>query len=110
MSNYQIPFDKSGNQQDYPSSWYVGEYPNHKAVGPNFVDNFEFTDTLTYRTYGKGRSSIGFEMVRSDGTTVNMFVSDFHIVISHMVNGKVTGRFTFIKKGMNYGCKLLEAA
>jgi len=60
--------------------------------------------------YGRGRSAVGFEMVRSNGKTVNMFVSDFHIVIPHMVNGKVTGRFTFIKKGQNYGCKLLEAA
>ena len=110
MSNYQIPFDKNGNQQDYPKSWYEGVYPNNKRIGPNFVENFEFNDTLTYRMYGKGRSAIGFEMVRGNGTTVNMFVSDFHVAIPHMVSGRIKGRFTFIKKGQNYGCKLLEAA
>jgi hypothetical protein len=110
VSNYQIPFDKDGNQQDYPNGWYVGVYPNHKPGGPHWFENFEFTDTLTYSTYGRGRSAVGFEFIRSDSTTVNMFVSDFHLVIPHMVNGKITGRFTFIKKGMNYGCKLLEAA
>lgn len=36
---YQIPFDKAGNQQHYPERWYVGKYPNHKPAGPEWRDN-----------------------------------------------------------------------
>lgn len=120
---YDIPFDKDGNQQDYPMCWYVPtgemkkypnsamsdrEYPVTRPEGPNWVTNFEFEDTLELVSYGRGRSSVTFTLKRSDGTTVSMFVSDFFDAAFKMKEGKITGRFTFIKKGQNYGCKLVE--
>lgn len=121
---YDIPFDRNGNQQDYPEKWAVDtgetkkypnsmdperEYPVYRYEGPNWKTNFEFEDTLELVSYGRGRSSITFNFRRTDGTTVSMFVSDFFEVVFKMKEGKVAGRFTFVKKGQNYGCKMVEA-
>lgn len=101
---YPIPFDDKGNQQDYPTpSWCNGA-----NVEPTWVDNFEFVDTLTYDNYSTGRSSVGFRMKRTNGTIVNVFLSDFSKMIPLLSRGQITGRFTFTKKGANYGCKFLE--
>ena len=93
--NYKIPFDRNGNQMDY-EGYGVGE----------MKDNFEFFDTLTFQSYGRGRSSVTFTMKRaSTNTTVSMFVSDFADIVGKMNHGHITGTFTFTKKGQNYGCK-----
>lgn len=119
--NYPIPFDKDGNQQDYPQSWYVatGErakyrgseetYAVTRSEGPNWKDNYEFEDVLTPVSVGRGRSSVTFTMKRRDGTTVSVFVSDYFEMSQHMQQGVVAGRFTFCKKGQNYGCKLIKS-
>lgn len=96
--DYQIPF-QDGNQIDYEIYW-----------GKPFemVDNFVFEDTLTYTNYGKGRSAITFYFTReSNGKEVTMFASNLSEVIPRFVNGKLTGQFTFCKKGQNYGCRML---
>jgi hypothetical protein len=101
--NYQIPFDSEGNQLDYhdPSGWKAS----------TLVDNFEFDDTLSLCSYGRGRSSVTFTMERNNGQTVSVFVSDFFDMANnkHFAAGQITGRFTFTKRGQNYGCKLLQA-
>lgn len=94
--DYDIPFDKDGNQLDYPG-WN----------DPTWVANHEFTDTLTYVSYGRGRSSVTFEFAREDGRTVSMFVTDLDSVLPIMANGKLTGRFTFTKRGQNYGVRMI---
>lgn len=100
---YQIPFDPNGNQQDYPSD--TGWNPR---IPPTWVDNFEFVDTLTYVHYTQGRSAVGFTFKRTDETTVNVFISDFSEMLPFMKLGTITGRFTFVKKGKNYGCTIIE--
>lgn len=100
---YQIPFDDKGNQQEYPTK----TWSKNDLVDPTWVDNFVFVDTLTYDNYNTGRSSIGFRMKRTDGTIVNVFVSDFSKMIPLLLRGQITGRFTFVKKGMNYGCMFI---
>ena len=102
--DYQIPFDKDGNQMAYAEEW---------RDGFKFLDNAEFDDTLTLVTYGRGRSSATFTMrCKSTGKTVSVFVSDFTAMAQHadFKAGQITGRFTFTKKGQNYGCKLAEVA
>jgi hypothetical protein len=94
---YDIPFDKNGNQLDY------------ELCNTTMIPNFVFEDELTLKTYGRGRSSVTFTLTRTDGKTVSMFVSDFTEMVNHMVKGKIKGKFTFVKKGQNYGCKLIEA-
>lgn len=97
-SSYQIPFNSKGDQLDY--GFHACEWR----------DNEPFEDTLTYQCYSRGRSSAVLKFERSDGTSVSFFMSTFDDLVPHMVNGKVEGRFEFVKKGQNYGCKLLEAA
>lgn len=96
--NYEIPFDEAGNQLDYPAYRTVHWQANHS-----------FEDTLTYQHYGRGRSAVTFVFTRADGRKVTMFVSDLDDIVRHMVNGKITGQFTFIKRGQNYGCQLVKA-
>lgn len=100
--DYPIPFDKHGNQLDY--AW-----DGDKTI--SWPDNHEFDDTLTLVTYGRGRSSITFTMRRANGKTVSVFVSNFCEMAndSAFKAGSITGRFTFVKKGTNYGCKLVAA-
>lgn len=105
---YQIPFDKDGNQQGYPECWYEGEYPNYTRVEPEWRDNVPFDDTLTYRGYGRGRSSATLHFKRSDGTEVQFFMTDFDDIARRMVRGKLKGRFQFVKRGQNYGCTLAQ--
>jgi len=96
--NYRIPFDVNGNQLDYPG-WNTHEWR----------DNHEFVDTITFAgVYGRGRSSVTFELTRAGGSKVMAFVSDFTDMVPLMVGGSLYGRFTFVKKGQNYGVKLLE--
>lgn len=100
IGNYLIPF-RDGNQESYPA-W----------SGSEMLPNFSFEDTLVYQGYGRGRSAVYVNFVReSNGKSVTMFISDFIdiSVAGRMCDGgKVTGVFTFVKKGANYGCALLE--
>jgi len=98
LGDYQIPFDSKGNQQTYPEAWR----------GVEWKDNIPFQDELTYIGYGRGRSSATLHFKRSTGEEVVFFMSAFDELVPHMVNGKLSGRFAFVKKGANYGCVLLE--
>lgn len=99
IGNYQIPFDEDGNQQDYEI--------NYSWIKSKMVDNFIFEDTLEYESYGRGRSSISFTFKRQNGKTVSVFASNLIEFIPYFIDGKITGLFTFVKKGQNYGCKYL---
>jgi hypothetical protein len=81
----------------------LGEVP-----GVIQLDNYEFEDTLTYDGYSRGRSAAYFSFLRSDGRKVTVFLTDFESIVNHMVKGKITGKFTFCKRGMNFGCKLIK--
>lgn len=95
---YQIPFDKEGNQQSYPS------------MGSIMKDNFTFDETMTYRGYGRGRSSATILFEDSKGKRYSMFLSDFdELMRTKGLDGKsVKSTWTFCKKGMNYGLALAK--
>ncbi|HDR9003031.1 TPA: hypothetical protein QDA99_006606 [Burkholderia vietnamiensis] len=97
---YQIPFDAKGNQKGYPDTW----------GGLEWRDNVPFEDALTYSGYGRGRSSATLHFKRSDGTSVQFFMTDFDDIARHMVNGVLAGRFQFVKRGQNYGCQRIGDA
>lgn len=107
--DYQIPFDREGNQQHYPEVWYVGVYPNHKADGPHWRENEPFDDKLTYVGYRRGRSAAYFAFRRTNGNTVTMFLKDFEAVVPLMQCGQIDARFRFVKRGQNYGVQLMRA-
>ncbi|VWC90391.1 hypothetical protein BLA17378_04526 [Burkholderia aenigmatica] len=96
--SYQIPFDTNGNQLGYPVTWR----------GIEWRDNEPFEDTLIYKGYGRGRSSAVLIFKRaSTGTEVQFFMSDFDDIVNCLLRGAVSGRFDFVKKGQNYGCKMI---
>lgn len=95
--NYEIPFDKAGNQL---------HYPDHNVH--EWRANEEFEDTLTYAGYGRGRSAAFFCFKRANGKIVNVFMRDFEDMVPNMTMGQITGRFRFVKRGQNYGCVLVQ--
>lgn len=98
-ANYKIPFDEQGNQMDYPAIW---------STNIDWRDNHEFSDGLVFESSGRGRSSVTFILRRiSDGKKVTMFLKDFTAMIPQMVNGVASGKFTFVKRGQNYGCQMV---
>jgi len=102
ISDYDIYFDNNGNQVSEVSSW------RYKDGQYQIMKNHMINDTLTYESYHKSGVTAGFILTRSDGRTVNVFISDFDKMIPKLVDGKITGLFTFTKKGTRYGCKFLE--
>jgi hypothetical protein len=97
LGNYEIPFDDEGNQLTY-EWWYT------KAKTPNFI----FEDTLEYKSYSKGRSAVEFKFEReSSGKSVSFSISQAEALFPLMVKGKVSGRFSFVKRGQNYSCMYL---
>ena len=99
---YQIPFDDSGMQQ----------YPAHYVDGFRWEDNREFEETLTLTGYSRGRSAAGFEFRDSQGKCYYMFLTDMVELVTGNVldHGKITGTWTFCKRGANYGVRLVRAA
>lgn len=96
IGQYKIPFDKNGNLVCYAGYSWVEK----------LVDNYIFEDELEYVCYGRGRSSVTFEFISlKDGRKYEMFISDFDSIVNEMKNGKIKGKFTFVKKGQNFGFK-----
>lgn len=97
---YQIPFDEDGEMMSYPDSY--------KKI--TWKDNFEFEATLEYAGYERGRSStiLIFRDIKTD-KEYSMFMSDFDHVVPYLKDGFLYNkRFTFTKKGQNYGLKMID--
>lgn len=105
--NYQIPFNKDGDQLHYADPRARGAQP----YTATWTDNHEFDATLKCEDYGRGRSAAYFELERvGEGKTVTMFLKDFMEALPHMHGGVVKGTFTFCKRGQNYGCRLVKSS
>ena len=118
-----VPFDRCGNMLGY--SYYgistdeekickeTGRFEIFNRNGTLvevFVPNFEFEDTLIFKNFSRGRSSVKahFES-RFTGKKYEMFICDLEDVIkSNYFITKLSGRFTFVKRGQNYGIMLLK--
>lgn len=97
----KIPFGKNGNQLHHPSDGYW-------SGGKAEKDNFIFTDSLTYKHYARGRSAAYMIFSRkSTKSDVVVFLKEFQSMVVHMVNGSISGEFTFLKRGQNFGCRYL---
>jgi hypothetical protein len=73
---------------------------------------WEFVDTFKITGYGRGRSAAYFDLEsQTTGLKCVMMMSDISELILNatLVKGEVTGRWTFVKKGANYGIKYLGA-
>lgn len=104
IGKYLIPFDADGNQMTYCTGYDVAHY------GATWQPNLEFVATLRYVTFERGRSAahLYFEDVETDKQYV-MFLIELDDILKHnaMHGNCVTGRWTFTKRGQNYGVKWL---
>ena len=98
MTDFKVPFDEDGNQVAYFEEW----------LGHVERDNFEFDNVLEYEGFVRGRSAARIVFRKTDGKTVQVFLKDFEAMVPYMDCGRVSGRFTFCKRGENFGCRLIK--
>ncbi|WPE19928.1 hypothetical protein [Shinella zoogloeoides] len=103
--NYPIPFTAAGDQLHCPEFQWV----DGKRVQPEMKDNFVFEDTLKFDDMARGRSAAYFYFTRSSGTKVVVFMKDLCEMMPHLVGGVIKGKFTFTKRGQNYGTIFIGA-
>ena len=80
-----------------------------ERYGYHYVDNFEWEDTIEYECFGRGTSAAHLYFRSTiTGKSYQMFLKDFEDIVKLLVDGKVTGTFTFCKRGQNYGIKIVK--
>lgn len=104
-ASWKVPFFKGQMVS------YIEGYFTMKEYSKDFElkDNYEFFATLTLKHVGRGRSSVGFSMEDYDGKSYNMFLKDFEEMVKNntLDHGQISGKWTFVKRGQNYGIKCL---
>lgn len=93
---YKIPFDSNGNLLHY--QYGVCQ----------LVDNYQFGTTLVLRDMAVGRSAKYLIWEDTAGRQYPMFVSCLLNAIKAgavIKEGRMTGSFTFRKRGQNYGIR-----
>lgn len=96
----RVPFDTKGNQEHYPNKW--GSHGEYR-------DNYEFFTTLTFSHFSRGKSAAYANFICTSGMKCTMFLRDLEEIMPFLENGSVTGSFTFVKRGQNFGVKLIKA-
>jgi hypothetical protein len=95
---HQIPFDEAGNQLHYPMSQTT-----------TWKDNYQFPDELQYISYARGRSAAYFQFESTiTKRRFTMFLTDFDAIVKHLVDGKLSGTWTFCKRGENFGVQFVS--
>lgn len=97
--SYKIPFNEYGMIRY--------EHDGH-LFAERWEENYQFEDIITYEGYARGRSAAYFFFKGTNDERYYVFLTDFDLMIPFMVKGTVKGKFTFTKRGKNYGIKLLE--
>ncbi len=110
--NYRIPYNpETGNIYDY------AVYKEDQQVPPAYqsiyawMDNHEFEDSMIFLDYYRGRSACGIILKsQTTGSKYSMFMKDFIYVVENcnINKGAVSGKWTFCKRGSNYGIKLVK--
>lgn len=103
MYEGKIPFDQQGNPVPYAAG----------RASLVWEDNALFTATLVFKRFERGRSAAHAIYVKYDDPSweVTMFLSELEDVIaSAFVPLHLTGTFEYVKRGQNYGVKLIDIA
>lgn len=97
---YQVPFDSNGN---------LLSSDNDPEVA-TLVPTYTFSATLVLVELDKWRGRYQFIFADEKGRRYNMFMSDAYEMYSKVnsYGGKITGNWTFSKKGGLFGVKLLS--
>lgn len=94
----KIPF-QNGNLVNYPEKW-IKDY--------DWLENYEFGAILELHDIIRGRSAAHFELYNPElNVKYVMFMKDLFdfCKLSKIEDGKLIGKFTFCKRGSNYGIK-----
>lgn len=112
-----IPFDKDGDLLEWvdQGQWDMAdpvrrEEMSNRKYNPIFAkENYSFDAKLKFRTFSWGRSAGRAIFTDENGKEYSMFVGEFGgLVAAGRMNGEyIEGKWTFAKKGQNYG--LVEA-
>lgn len=93
-----------------PCTWDGGNYDEER-------ENYEFEADLYIAGYSRGCSSAVMLLVpyKDRGKRIydvkvkyQVFMSDIEDIVKEMVKGRIKATFTWVKKGANYGLKLVE--
>jgi hypothetical protein len=71
-------------------------------------ENYEFEDSLKLTSMSRGRSAANFNLrSETDGRNYNLFMTDTVDLIQNceIKNGVIKGKWTFVKRGANYGIR-----
>lgn len=101
-----FPFDaKTGELLVYVRH----DYPDNNNGTVKWSENYVFEDDLEYDGYARGNSAarILFRSLK-DGKRYEMFLTDFDDAMRRCLffKNRLIGKFTFIKRGQNYGVKI----
>lgn len=118
MSLQYVPFSETGSPLDYVER--VISQHDLVGIGPFMTEqygrkiywkpNVEFEARLTFNGFERGRSA-AHAIFTDDGsnTQYQMFLKDFADMFEYGVAGKyIYGKFTFVKRGKNYGIRYLQ--
>ena len=91
----KVPLKDDGSLVSYPV--YYEDFKWH--------DNFILDATLVYTGISRGRSAAGFIWTDMNGRRYYMFLKDMEKLVleGHIDQGVVRGKFTFVKRGSNFG-------
>lgn len=103
-----VPFDGEGNLMDYAAPTRPGEIRTNAAH--EWRPNYEFDALLTLVGIRKGWSSMKAVWRDADGHLYGMFTSHLGLLLerSGVVRGRAYGRWTFCRKGSNFGIRLAD--
>lgn len=111
MYEGQVPFDQHGNPVPYVRQRASLVWEDNAPFV--WEDNAPFTATLVFKRFERCRSAAHAVYVKYDDPSwvVIMFLSDLEDVIaSAFIPLHLTGTFEYVKRGQNYGVKLIEIA
>jgi hypothetical protein len=114
---WRIPFKADGSVMRYaindPNSRHASgpEHKWHPDYADQWRDNFEFTASMHFVEFKRGRSAAYAVFQTSKDETYYMFLSDLEKAIPLLDKGFLLKKvFTFSKRGQNYGIKVVRDA
>lgn len=120
--DYNVPFSQFGlhdypdwqscHRDDYdPQTFSYRVHIDYRTEVPE-VPAFEFSATLHYTSYSRGRSSATFWFKSVEGEHIGKFfpvqMANMSVLIPKLEHGALTGRFLTRKQGQNFGIELVQ--
>jgi hypothetical protein len=107
--NYEEQYEQYlKDLNDYETKVKNNEYISVESIV--WKENFEFEDTLRLTGMSRGRSAANFNLKsETNAKDYNVFMTDMVYLFQNgeISKGIIKGKWTFVKRGQNYGIKLV---